>query len=119
MPAFVDTLEHPGRQQAETTYARLTRLADAKIDAPWSVQAWQGVLAGGTLCLGTMNANLVEAAVSGAHECHIGTPHSVRAVYRHSLQTSVLTAPLRCPTTQRARCPGCPTCWAAQSSPLA
>ena len=56
-------MEYQGQQ--ELTYARMTRIADAKILAPWSVQVWQGFLAGATLCLGTMNANLVEAAVSG------------------------------------------------------
>jgi len=61
---FVETMEHPGQQ--ERTYCRMVRLADAKILSPWSVQFWQGMLAGGTLCMGTMNANLVEASVKAS-----------------------------------------------------
>jgi len=55
---------HTHTNQQEVTYARLAALADKKIRAPWPVQALQGFMAGATLCLGAMNANLVEAAVS-------------------------------------------------------
>jgi formate/nitrite transporter len=52
--------------QPEATYARVAKLADAKISAPFAVQFIQGVLAGATLSLGAMNANLVEASVKAS-----------------------------------------------------
>ena len=54
------------RSQPEATYARVAELADAKISASFAVQFIQGVLAGATLSLGAMNANLVEASVKAS-----------------------------------------------------
>ena len=51
------------KSQPQVTYERVATAADAKINAPFAIQIVQGVLAGATLSLGAMNANLVEAAV--------------------------------------------------------
>ena len=51
------------RSQQQATYDRVAMVADAKIRTPFSIQIVQGMLAGATLALGAMNANLVEAAV--------------------------------------------------------
>ena len=51
------------KSQQKATYDRVAMVADAKIRTPFSIQIVQGMLAGATLALGAMNANLVEAAV--------------------------------------------------------
>ena len=55
--------EMSDQSQQELAYARMATLADAKIRAPWALQIVQAFMAGATLSLGAMNANLVEAMV--------------------------------------------------------
>ena len=61
--AYDERNQKNDKSQQQATYERVVTAADSKILAPFAIQIVQGVLAGATLSIGAMNANLVEAAV--------------------------------------------------------